>query len=163
GHRARRPRRSQDRRGRPEALGDVGGQRSPDRHHADPPRADLVQLRLLAVTDEQRDLVTPGLELEGGIHHQTPGPTDAQAGADEGNAQRRGRRHRSAGSLPGLWRPGALPCYIRRRSSRRLSRVAMPVWPADIVMTQGLHLTGRVRVALLALLLLGVVVVVAPA
>jgi len=39
----------------------------------------------------------------------------------------------------------------------------MPVWPADIVMTRGPHLTGRVRVALLVLLLLGVVVVVAPA
>ena len=109
--RARGPRRAQDRRRRPQPLGDVRGQPAAHRDHADPSGLDLVELGLLAIADEQRDLVAATLELEGGVDDQALGPADAQARADERDVEGAAGGHRKTRKI--------LPSFVPAQDGRR--------------------------------------------
>ena len=97
--RPRGPRRSQDRRRRAQALGDVGGQSRPDGGDANPSCPHVLELRLLPIAHEQRDVVATGAELERGIDDEALGAADAEAGAEEGDAEAGRGRHGREESL----------------------------------------------------------------
>jgi hypothetical protein len=67
-----------------------------DRDDAHAARANLVELGLLPVADEERHLVAAGAQLEGSIDHETLGSADAQTRTNEGDTQGRGHRGRQS-------------------------------------------------------------------
>ena len=77
----------------------------PDGGDANPSCPHVLELRLLPIAHEQRDVVATGAELERGIDDEALGAADAEAGAEEGDAEAGRGRHGRGKSL-------LLSCFI---------------------------------------------------
>jgi hypothetical protein len=87
-----------DGRRRAPALDDVRRQQAPDGHHAQQTGADLVELRLLPIADEQGDRVPARAQLKGGVDDEPLGAPDAQPWPHEGDLERSVPCHRVFGA-----------------------------------------------------------------